>query len=94
MKIKILDHVIKVDIEDPGMWKQGVLGMASITTSGIKLSSDLEPDIKQSTFLHEVLHIIEQLNGLDVGHPAIDMLAVGLHSLFKNQPNILKDILK
>lgn len=94
MRIEILDHEIDVDVEAPDLWKEGTMGLAQLTASTIKVRSDMKPDLIQSTFLHEILHIIEQLGGLEVEHSTIDAFAIGLHSLFKNNPNVLEDIIK
>lgn len=88
--INVLDHEIKVYIEDPKIWSIH-MGMCDISNGEIRLNINNSIDIMQSTFLHELLHIILDLNSIKLSEESIDGISLGLNSYLKNNhKNILE----
>lgn len=83
--INVLDHEIKVFIDDPTDWSMG-MGMANPSTGVIRLSRSLSPDMLQSTFLHELIHCIADMNSIELTEQTIDGLALAFNSFLKSNP--------
>ncbi len=70
-----------VKIDKTGSW-----GEYDSATNTIKLKKDLEPDQKEQTYLHELMHcILDQLNynTLYFNEKFVDTVANALHQILK-----------
>lgn len=90
--IKVLDHEIKVYLEDPEEWTSGGMGRASVKSGIIRINKNMSDDTVQSTFIHELVHIIADLNSIELNEQTVDGIALGIHSFLKN--NYPKNILE
>ena len=90
MKIKILDHEIDVEYCNPNIWAENGLGRCSAGLLKILVSNKAAKDIQDSTVLHEIIHMIFDLNSLEYHESTVDALALGINSLIKNNPELIK----
>jgi len=72
-----------------------VHGLCLIGTDfDIKLRKGLNEFLEKQTFMHEMLHTIEIMNGLEFEEYEIDTLATGLIFLMRNNPKVVEWIQK
>jgi hypothetical protein len=95
-KIKILDHEFSFTIstfeELDDCW-----GRSNAMYGWIKIAKECGPDQHSSTLLHEVIHCILDLNDLKKcadDETTISVLASGILSFIKSNPEIVKKMMK
>lgn len=59
----------------------------------ILLSTSLKPQPKVQVLLHEIIHGIDNMYGLGLTEEKTDLLAIGLTSLLKDNPEMIKTML-
>jgi len=93
--LKILSHDIRVLMGSPGDWSNsGSMGRASLVEQKILLNNSMPGDAMTTTLFHEVVHIIEKAFSFDLSETQIDCIAVGFHSLIKENPEFIKSLLR
>ncbi len=92
MTIKLLDHEIKVKLEDPGNWDRNNMGHSDIGAGTITIDNTMPTDTIQSTLIHELIHIIAGLNSISLTEQSVDGLAIGIYSFIKNNPDWMEHI--
>lgn len=65
------------------------LGLCLPDQREILLNPDQSEQSIQQTLVHELIHSIEQKLHLDLTENQVDLMALGLLDLFKNNPNML-----
>jgi hypothetical protein len=65
------------------------LGLCLPDQRKILLHEDQDKDSKKHTLLHELLHAIEQKLSLNLTETQVDLMALGLLDLFRNNPELL-----
>lgn len=58
---------------------QGDCGDADRATQTIRINWDLTGDMKEATFLHEILHVLE----IDMDHSHVETMSVLLHQIIR-----------
>jgi hypothetical protein len=64
-RVIILGQSIAVTETDPEDWAENGMGRCSQIKARITLRKDMPDDARLSTLLHEVTHLIADMNGLD-----------------------------
>ena len=93
-KFKLLSHEIKVIIESHPDWSPDGLGRANITTTTIRLNSEMSPDLMLATLLHEIFHFIENFTDIELSENGASTLAVGIASIFMDSPDFIINLIK
>jgi len=83
-KIKILDLLIEVEESSPGLWIDGAMGRTHLLESKIVLNSSLKKDLKDSTLIHEVLHLVSDIQGTGLTEERVTAVATGFYSFLMN----------
>ncbi len=67
-------------------------GLCVADSCKIILKTSLCPDKKKQTFIHELLHAIENSNNAmdDLSEIQIEQLATGLYAFIKDNPEVIK----
>jgi hypothetical protein len=93
-KLNILGYSYSLDLsktlEDMG----GIVGTWDCDRKTLELANDLEEDVTNSTLIHEILEAINYHLELELKHPQIMALEVGLHQVFNDNGislNILRE---
>ncbi len=63
---------------------KGLFGQADHVKHAIRISRFATPDHHPVTFLHEVLHVIDEVYDLDLKERQVDVLAAALVSFLKD----------
>jgi len=63
---------------------QRLMGQADHMALTIRLDKSLLPQLVQETFLHELLHCIERVYGLDLKERQIGLFSVGLMACLRD----------
>jgi len=63
MKQRICGVDVDVIISDPSLWSTNGMGRSSQVDSKIFLRDGMPPDVMKSTNVHEVIHMILDMNG-------------------------------
>ena len=79
-------------IEDPQHWAVNAMGRCDYKLGYISVSNQLPEDIQSSILLHELLHMIAEMNSIELSEQSIDGLSLGLLSFIKNNPEIINFI--
>lgn len=95
-KIKILDHDYDFTVETfqelDECW-----GRANPMKGWIKVAKECGKDQFCSTLLHEVIHCIADINDLeklmDLKETGISVLAAGIYSFIKSNPELIRSML-
>lgn len=90
-KIKILSHEVKLIKNSPGNWLQGGLGRAYIKDGEILLNIDQSEDSLKSTLIHEITHYISDLLSLELSEQQVDGIAMGMFTVLKDNPKLIKE---
>ena len=90
MMLSINDHDISVVFTDPGLWNQNAFGKAFAAEQKIEINNMIPVDLQQSTFLHELIHIILDLGSIELPEETIDCIAFGFMSFIRNNPDMVK----
>jgi len=93
--LHLFGHTIKVIVGDPSDWGENVdMGRSSIKNLTINVNKSMPNDIKCSTLLHEILHIVLDFQSMDLTEQQVDILTIGLFSLARDNIEILMHILE
>ena len=92
-EIKLLEHKFNLCIEDPGLWVEDELGKCSLKNGKILLNKNLPKDVLSSTLLHEVTHMIADLNSIDLDEQVVDNLSLGYLSFIKNNRKLIEEMI-
>lgn len=65
------------------------LGLCLPDQRKILLHEDQDKDSKKHTLLHELIHAVEQKLSLNLTETQVDLMALGLLDLFRNNPELL-----
>jgi hypothetical protein len=68
-----------------------LLGQADHMALTIRLRSEQLPQITQETFLHEVLHCIEHVYGMNLKEREINLFSVGLFAALRDNQLLRED---
>ncbi len=90
-KIKLLEHTISVDFEPPGTWANDGMGRCSLSNCMIKVSSTMPHDSQCSIFLHELTHMIADMQGIELTEQSIDGMSLGMLSFIRNNAQFITD---
>lgn len=71
--IKEMNNLYR-DRGDFGQWEHPALA--------INIDTTLPDPLRQETLLHEVIHAINDIYGLDFKHEQVNLLSVALHQVF------------
>ena len=91
--IMILSHRIGILPIPVGPQFVEHLGTADIREAMIRLRADMPPDLANSTLLHECVHIISDLLTLELTEQQVDGIAIGIHSIIKDNPRLIAAML-
>lgn len=90
--IRLFSHEIRVIVESPAHWSEGGMGRASLIDQTIRLNDALPNDTRHSTLLHEVIHLISDLTGVELSEVQVDAVTQGMFTLLKDNPELVADI--
>ena len=92
--IKLLSHKITLKVNDPSMWLESGMGRCYLPKLEILINKDMPPDIQGSTLIHELLHMIADMNSLKITEQQVDTMSLGIYSFIKENPKIIDSIIK
>ena len=92
MKIKLLSHDVNYKVEDPGLWRHSGMGMASVVDMAVVINKNMPKDAIRSTTLHEIVHIVDGLLQLELTEQQVDGVAIGIHSLLKDNKRFMENL--
>lgn len=90
--ITILEHDIKVKFFEPTLLTDNVFGKCSLTSSEIYVDSSLSVDMQNSTVLHEIVHLIADLQSVELTEQMVDSLSLGILSLLRNNKEFIREL--
>ena len=62
--LRICGHTVTVITESPKAWSTNGIGRSDTGRAMILLKDDLPAEVRQSTLLHEIIHMIADMNSL------------------------------
>lgn len=91
-KIKLNNCSIDVITESPSDWAGGsCMGQCNLRKGTIRISSEMPKDIQDSTFVHELVHMIANMGSVELDEMETDAMANGILSYLKDNK---KDVLE
>jgi len=90
-KMKVLEHDIDVQFESPGMWAKDGMGRCDLKKGAIGVSNEMPHDVQCSIFMHELVHLIGEINSIELTEQSTDGLALGMVSFIKNNQQFIVD---
>lgn len=90
--LMVAQHEINIVEEDPTLWSTNGMGRSSLSHGVIRIKADMPEDIKQSTLLHEVIHLVADMNGIKLSETATTGLENGLFEVFRSNPEFARGI--
>lgn len=85
--LDILGVRFRVVIREDASWAQGQQGLCDHGAAQITLAERLVPAVARNTLLHEALHAIAVLQGIELSEAKVSAIATGLASM----PQLLID---
>lgn len=93
-ELRLLGHRIHLSEAEPGLdWEPHCLGRCSLTESRVVLRAGLSDDLRRSTALHELTHLVSDLLQLGLSEQQVDGVAIGLYSLMQDSPAFMREML-
>ena len=83
MPIKILGQDFKIITEEEGRLQPQLIGSVWCKKGEITLEKDLLADVRNSTILHEILHVIDFKLALNLSEQQVTQLETGLFATLK-----------
>ena len=88
--IEILEHIIKVDgTPDATGSTDELFGSVRIAKQQMYINVSNGPDVQAQTILHECVHTICALTGIDMDEHMVDLMALGVLSLIRQNPTLM-----
>ena len=83
---KICGMNVAVETSDPADWSTNGMGRSDHTKNKITLRAGMPHDLEGNTLIHEVIHMIADMNSLAVGSDevAVSALANGLFAFLRD----------
>lgn len=91
-KVRLFSHDFRVIVEAPAHWSEGGMGRASLKEQIIRLNDVMPTDVRHSTLLHELVHLISNLTSIELSEVQVDVVAQGIFTLMKDNPEMVADI--
>lgn len=82
-KLNVLGQEVTVTFKDDAEI-EGNCGLSKSFSNSIDINNSLKSDKIGHTFIHELLHQIDDMCQLDIKHKKIDVLAMALYQVFKD----------
>ena len=91
--IKILSQEVEVKESNPQEWSDNGMGRSSTKDNRILINKDMPDDAKTNTLLHEVIHMIANMNSIELNETAVSVLANGLFSFMRENKKVVNEII-
>ena len=82
--IEILDTPIEVKFQEPDSWAEDGQGRCHFQKGQILIRDSMPQSIIRLVFLHELIHMICDIQGVELKEQDIDNIAVGMNSFLRN----------
>ena len=93
MKIRIMSVEIDLVENDPGIWERGAIGRASFKHGQIFIAENIPETTKMQTLMHEVVHVIADMNDLPhMDDAMVSGLSNPLFDFMRQNPELVKRI--
>lgn len=92
--LSLLNHQLKVYLDDPTHWAEGGMGRASLLDLTLRINRTIPHDLQCSTLIHEILHILSYFFELELEEVHINALTAGIFSFIRDNPSVIEDLLK
>lgn len=90
--VRLLAHDFRVIVESPTHWSSGGMGRACLMEQTIRLNNIMPNDVRHSTLLHEIVHLISDLTSIELSEIQTDVIAQGLFTFMKDNHQLVADI--
>lgn len=84
---------VGVFFSDPGEWAEGGLGRCNVMDEKITINPTLPTDTANSTVLHEVLHYLSDIGGLNMPEAQVAGLEPLLFAFLRNNPDFVGQLM-
>lgn len=94
--VRICGQMVQITEDDPGDWQEEGMGRCRLSKGRISLCPDMPEDIKMATMLHEIIHMMADMNSLSFlkDETGTSVLANSLLAFMKDNPDLIKRIIK
>jgi len=90
-RIKIGGLVFKVELHDNLTTGQGSYGQMRPVDMKIVIDSTIAKPMQESTFLHEIIEVLNTNLELGMEHKVISAMESGLYQVIKDNPGMFRD---
>ena len=87
--VHFLDRTFSLEMSDPGSIEPNACGRAQASTGIIWVNSTMTPEAIASTLIHEVIHLIAYLQGVDLKEEQITALETGIFSFIRSNKELI-----
>ena len=77
--IKLLSHKITLKVNDPSTWAESGMGRCFLPKLEILINNSMPPDIQGSTLIHELIHMIADMNSVEINEQQVDIKYLGVY---------------
>lgn len=84
-RLKVLGHYF-----DISQCELEFLGTFCLGKSQIRIDQNLKDDLKLSTLVHEAVHSISKLQQIKMTEQQVDIIAMGMYNILRDNPNFTK----
>jgi len=87
VKIGGLDFTVEEKTDE--VRDNGRTGCSSGTTQKIIIDKDISQQLKETTFIHELLHQVDYVYTIGLSHQQVYLLEASIYAFLKNNPDML-----
>jgi hypothetical protein len=91
--LALLNHKIELIVSASSPWVANGMGRCDTSKSQIHIKEGMPSDVQGSIFIHELVHYIADMNGIDLSEQTVNNLALGFFSFLKSNPEFIKELL-
>lgn len=89
-KIRIMAQWFTIEESNPEAWGTNCqMGRSNSMNGTILIRSDMPEDIKLGTLIHEIVHVVADMNGVQLKEHVVASLANGLMTVLKDNAESL-----
>lgn len=83
-KVRIGGHEIEVTFEKSMARDMDTMGTSCFNALQIRIDETLPQTAKESVFLHEIIHIIDRMNNIELSEKQVIQLESGLYQVIQD----------
>lgn len=94
-QMRLCGHDVQIVVREPGNWESNGMGRASSMTCEILLNPAMNESAMHGTFLHEMVHLIADMNGMSNAvrdETTVSVIANSFYAWMRDNHELVREI--